>query len=427
MAKLITEAAIKAEMRKVAEGKKAVAFLTDPAPRGAGRLVAKVRPNLVEWYARQTTPSGKRVHTKLGAWPAMPLAQARDRFAGATAPTDAPPPSATFGDLVDGYLASLAARGKKIKQPTSVLTHAATVIGREKPASEVTPDDIVRVIKPIYDRDARVMADAVRINLHAAFNWGMKAEHDYRVKNPRRWGIKANPVMAVPRDTESKRVGTRWLSAKEYVDLLHWATAPGKAQGRTAVALIALTGQRVHEIIDLRPENWNSKERILHWPETKNGKPHTVPVCRMAAAIIDRMKAGAGGWYFPSSSKKGGPMPDGTVLMAMKKYCAKWKMPHTAPRDLRRTWKTLAGEAGLTKQERDWLQNHTEGDVSSRHYDRWEYMPEKRAAIVKWQAWVDAQLGAAKRKGAAAAAPVGLRKKPRQQHTDHGANHVVDG
>ena len=39
-------------------------------------------------------------------------------------------------------------------------------------------------------------------------------------------------------------------------------------------------------------------------------------------------------------------------------------------RDLRRTWKTLAGAAGISKETRDRLQSHALSDVSSKHYDR---------------------------------------------------------
>jgi hypothetical protein len=48
-------------------------------------------------------------------------------------------------------------------------------------------------------------------------------------------------------------------------------------------------------------------------------------------------------------------------------------------RDLRRTWKTLAGTTGAPKEIRDRLQNHALHDVSSKSYDRWDYMQEKRA------------------------------------------------
>ena len=37
---------------------------------------------------------------------------------------------------------------------------------------------------------------------------------------------------------------------------------------------------------------------------------------------------------------------------------------------------------------RDRLQNHTLQYVSSKSYDRWNYMPEKRAGMKKWNAWV---------------------------------------
>ena len=67
-------------------------------------------------------------------------------------------------------------------------------------------------------------------------------------------------------------------------------------------------------------------------------------------------------------------------------------IPVVTNRDLRRTWKTLAGQAGLSKEIRDRLQNHTLQDVSSKSYDRWNYMPEKRAAMKKWNGFARALL-----------------------------------
>ena len=75
-------------------------------------------------------------------------------------------------------------------------------------------------------------------------------------------------------------------------------------------------------------------------------------------------------------------------------------IPVVTNRDLRRTWKTLAGKAGVPKEIRDRLQNHTLQDVSSKHYDRWNYMVEKRAGMAKWDKFVRALL--AKKKGGSA-------------------------
>ena len=45
-------------------------------------------------------------------------------------------------------------------------------------------------------------------------------------------------------------------------------------------------------------------------------------------------------------------------------------IPIANNRDLRRTWKTLAGKAGVSKEIRDRIQNHALHDASSKSYDR---------------------------------------------------------
>ena len=42
----------------------------------------------------------------------------------------------------------------------------------------------------------------------------------------------------------------------------------------------------------------------------------------------------------------------------------------------------------MPKEIRDRIQNHALQDVSSKSYDRWTYMPEKRAGMEKWDKFV---------------------------------------
>ena len=58
-------------------------------------------------------------------------------------------------------------------------------------------------------------------------------------------------------------------------------------------------------------------------------------------------------------------------------------------RGLRRTCKMLMGEAGICKEIRDRIQSHALNDVSSKHYDRYDYLPEKRRALVIQEAWIN--------------------------------------
>jgi hypothetical protein len=61
-------------------------------------------------------------------------------------------------------------------------------------------------------------------------------------------------------------------------------------------------------------------------------------------------------------------------------------MTSFSPRDIRRTFKTVAGSMGILLELRNRLQGHAMTDVGSVHYDRYDYLTEKRAAM---QAWVE--------------------------------------
>jgi len=46
----------------------------------------------------------------------------------------------------------------------------------------------------------------------------------------------------------------------------------------------------------------------------------------------------------------------------------------------------------VPKEIRDRIQNHALQDVSSKNYDRWTYMPEKRAGMDNWDKFVTSLL-----------------------------------
>jgi integrase len=158
-----------------------------------------------------------------------------------------------------------------------------------------------------------------------------------------------------------------------------------------------LTGQRVEEIARLHVDQWDADDRIIDWSKTKNGKPHAIPVPSLAAELIDSIKPNAHGWFFPSAKDPSRPVSHATLYSFMWRQRDREVIPVVTNRDLRRTWKTLAGMAGVSKEIRDRIQNHALQDVSSKSYDRWTYMPEKRAGMAKWDKFVQGLL--AKRKG----------------------------
>ena len=389
--------------------------LADGEGRGTGRLVLVLKPMpkrvTADWMAQQWR-DGKRAKKKLGAYPSMSLAQAREIFKRDFADviqkgrsikiaTDTRP--GTVADLFEGYVAALKDAGKPSwKETEKGLNKIADTLGRNRPARDIEPDEITAIIRPIYERGKRSMADHVRSYIRSAFSWGLKSEHDYRSTAARRFRLTYNPAAGIP--TEPKTIGTRWLSEEEFVRLYRWLECPDTPVHPSyarAVQIIMLTGQRVEEIARLHVDQWDAKERIIDWTKTKNLQPHAVPVPSLAAELIESIIPNEHGWFFPSAKDPSKPVSHGTLYSFIWRQRDRGVIPHATNRDLRRTFKTLAGKAGVPKEIRDRLQNHALQDVSSKHYDRWNYMVEKRAGMAKWDKFVRAMLAKKRLKAAA--------------------------
>jgi integrase len=397
----LTDSAIRHAIKRVEKTRKQET-LADGEGRGTGRLTLIVKPMptrvTAEWMAQQWR-DGKRTKAKIGDYPAMPLTDAREVFKrdfadviqkGSSIKIAADTRPGTVADLFDAYVASLKAAGKSSwPDAEKGLGKIADQIGRNRLAREIAPDDVLGVIRPIYERGKRAMADHVRGYIRSAYSWGMKSEHDYRSASPRRFGLVANPAAGIP--TEPKVTGSRWLKEDEFVQLYRWLEcpdAPVHPPYTRAVRILMLTGQRVEEIAQLHKDQWEASERIIDWSKTKNGKPHAIPVGDLAAELIESITPNKYGWFFPSAMDPSKPVTASTLYSFMWRQRDRAVIPVVTNRDLRRTWKTLAGKAGVSKEIRDRLQNHTLQDVSSKSYDRWNYMPEKRAGMKKWDTWV---------------------------------------
>jgi integrase len=401
----LTNGEIQKALKQVEETGKQETLL-DGEGRGTGRLtlVLKAMPTRVtaDWMVQQWRDN-KRVKKKLGSYPSMTLAVARDIFQRDFAATiqkgrsikiagDTRP--GTVADLFEAYVKHLKEEGKPSwKETEKPLNKIADTLGRHRPAREIEPQEIVEVIRPIYERGKKSMADHVRSYVHAAYSWGLKSEHDYRSTSQRRFRLVYNPAAGIP--TEPKNVGTRWLDEEEFVQLYRWLEcpdAPVHPPYTRAVRILMLTGQRVEEIARLHVDNWDAEERIIDWSKTKNGAPHAIPVPPVAAELIESIKPNEYGWFFPSAMDPKRPVSHGTLYSFMWRQRDRGVIPVVTNRDLRRTWKTLAGQAGVPKEIRDRIQNHALQDVSSKNYDRWNYMREKRAGMAKWDKFVRAML-----------------------------------
>ena len=384
----LQDAEIRGAMRKVQSGQARRVTLKDGHGRGGGRLALMLRPAkhgvTAEWYATQHT-NGKRTLAKIGVYPQLSLADARNKFAGYSlrirdgiSVKRQPPAGDTFEAMLKGYCASIDLERTRRPRELTLLESsgcAADFIGRHKRACDVTTGEIVEWLRTFYARGAAVQASKVRSFLSAAFGWAMASENDYRQTVSAHWRIAVNPVAAIPPDTAADRAGTRYLSPEEFALFIRWLSGQTSLAAK-CVQVIALTGQRVEEISQLKATQYDGQ--MLDWSKTKNGKPHSIPVPDQCRVILDGVRP----------AMFGSPSYD-QLLQVIAEFCAATGTQKFTTQNLRRTWKTLAGEAGISKADRDLIQNHSKSDISSKHYDRYQYVREKTAAMTAWSTWVD--------------------------------------
>lgn len=398
---MLTEKQIQAAVRAVTSE----TVLNDSAAgRGGGSLRLRIRkgtkgPNAT-WFAVWWSDK-KQASKTLGRYPDTGLADARRKYetevrdvllAGRNpnaviVQADLP----TVEKLFQGYIQALRDKGSVTtdEYERQLLTggfNAVDELGRGKVAAEVEPADIAAVLSIGMRRGARRTTDQQRTAMAAAFTWGMKSTNDYTIENRIDWGLKYNPVSAVPRDQGANKTRERNLSADEVRHV--WHNSPD--QTGDVLRLVLATGQRVKECLTVEGSDVDLKARLWTIPahKTKGRKTmHLVPLTDHSVALFETLIALSGsGYLFPSrAGAKGQVMGIPSVSRGASRMEGITKFQ---PRDLRRTWKSRAGDAGVDRFTRDLIQQHARTDTGSKHYDRYDYLPQMREAMEKWEAWL---------------------------------------
>ncbi len=298
----------------------------------------------------------------------------------------------TYEQLLENYIQYL------VKEKKSALTvrnvqqafnaNAYRIIERSQKAKEITFDDINETLAFIEQRGAAVMTNRMRAYLSAAFAQGIKSDTDRVNQSVVKFGLKLNPVRDVRRASKEEEAGTRELSKSE-VRIL-WYDLDNTNISLKIIATLKLmiaTGQRTTEVTRLNLNDINETEMLWELDKTKNGRPHVIALPEIALEIIQELTASKDG-YLLKSEVTGELMKPDSLSQACSRYCKHSGFVKFTPRDLRRTWKTLAGFAGISKFDRDKYQNHAMHDVSSKSYDRYDYLAEKRNVAVVWNSYL---------------------------------------
>lgn len=361
------------------------------------------------FFLSYTSPEdGKRKQVAIGQFPALSLKEARLK-AGALREkvNEGQDPAVekkraidarleqralgTLGDLIDLYVADLETDGKRTAVEVKRIKEKDILPSLlARPAHLISKDDILDILTPIAQRGAPVHSDNVRAYLRAAFELGLNAESMTRWRGKAaKFNLQHNPVATVKKTVSRKPRGMRALSRDEVRQVWHSDNLTGPML--LALKFLLATGQRVEEVLHATWAEFDLGQMVWIIPgerrktRGKTSEPHIVPLTDFHLQLLDEIKRNTGHdrYLFPA---QGGATPRryDVLTNAARKYVAASGMVSFSPRDIRRTFKTLSGSMGISLEMRNRLQGHAMTDVGSVHYDRYDYLTEKRAAMTAW-------------------------------------------
>jgi integrase len=341
---------------------------------------------------------GKRAWLRIGAYPELGLAAARQKARDARAAigegTDpiAEKKAAAAGqavrDMVENYITRhVAAKRSADEIARRLRKNVSDVIGDVK-LSELHRRDITRCVDRVKDRGAGVEANRLFEDIRAMVRWARG-----------RGDLDSNLVEGMRRPTETTE-RDRALDEDEIRTV--WAELAGadmREGTRRILRLCLVTAQRVGEVsgmtraeLDLETATWT-----IPAERAKNGREHNVPLSSMAIEIIreqladvdalaERKGRAAPQWLFPGPGARAA-VTGGSIPKAVAR--GEWSVAHFTPHDLRRTAATGMETLGVSPYIIGHVLNHvsaTKATITSKVYARYGYMKEKREALDLWAA-----------------------------------------
>ncbi|MBZ0129632.1 MAG: integrase arm-type DNA-binding domain-containing protein [Rhodobacteraceae bacterium] len=406
-----------------------VETVTEPGKHFDGHgLFLRVRSNGGKQWVQRITIRGKRRELGLGSPPAVSLATARKlalenrgkAMVGGDPLTERRQEAATltFDAAVETYLSvklSEFRSEKHCKQWRSTLaTYGSPVMGG-KLVSEITVQDMLRVLEPIWQTKTET-ATRVRGRIESVLSWATVAGHRTG-DNPARW--KGNLSEILPKPSKVAKGGNQ--PALALASVADWWVALGRRDGMAAKALqfLTLTAARSGEVrgmtwdeIDFGAKSAIQTSRVATlatsatWTipasRMKGGREHRVPLTPEAAAILENLPR-MDGSPFVFFAPRGGMLSDMSISAVMRRmqesevkagragYLDPRNKRPAVPHGLRSTFRQWAAEQGYPRDMAEIALAHFIGSDVERAYQRSDMLERRRDMMAAWVAFLSCE------------------------------------
>jgi integrase len=331
---------------------------------------------------------GKLKRAKLGRYPEMTLAEAREAWrlhrkalteGKVLVAVDAPSQVAVL--IVSAVVAQWLDAWRRDKRDNTVkaverqLKTEILPAWGERDIRTIGKHDVLSLLDSITNRGAVVQARRVFATLQTFFRWCRKRDV-----------ILVNPMEGLARkDLGSENGRDRVLSDGELAKLFAYVRGANEYDPYLAAThILMLTGNRMEEVSALRWDEINDDE--IHFPASrmKNGLPFDLPMSSQVKAVLATVPRIHG---CPFVFTMDGKTPLKSWDKAKKRIDAATGLSDWQHRDLRRTMQTGLQRLRFAEDVIDACIAHVKTGVK-KVYMRHKYAAEKRKALQAWGDWI---------------------------------------
>lgn len=358
-----------------------------------------VRPSGKSWLFVFTF-DGKRRKMALGNFPAVTLADARERAAEArtllakgvdpVALRDAPPASSkTLNDLIKAYLGTLQGKPSH-RQAESLFRNHVPQDLKDKPAAEISTDDLANVLSKLVSAGKVRSAAVLRSYTARAFKLAYGAGRNPNTPPALRgFGLTNDPASLITAiEGGTGNTCERCLSITELREYARRLAALPDTQEKD-VALIAFYagGQRVTQLLR-GTVSLDGSALILMDSKGRRAQPrlHRIPVAKggKLATLINNRTGRL--WDIPEAEIEDAQLRvSGLVRLINKGMDGE----DFNIRDTRRSIETALVAAGVSLDVTAQLLSHALGGLQHRNYLRHDFDMEKRRALAILEQIID--------------------------------------
>lgn len=347
-----------------------------PTPRGYGLAAALERcRELADVHAERAQTGGLR----------EVKAERRKTFIAHKA-AEAAKSERTLQKLLDAYVAHLKTQGRRSHVDAHQIfkrhiTQAWPGFA-EAPAVDLTPDQVLDMLRRLIEAGKGRTANKLRSYLRAAYQCALDVRTTASIPVVfKSFEVVFNPAAQTRRSPQFDRADKRPFSKAELQ--AYWRLIFDRS-GPEAVALrlhLLTGGQRVEQFVRLKWADVSDEALTIFDAKGRPGqgpRAHQIPLLKPARADVGQLKRQG---EFALSTTEGKKPVSVRTLAGWARDVVGDTIDGFQLKRIRSGVETLLAGAGVSREIRGHLQSHGLTGVQARHYDGHDYMPEKRSAL----------------------------------------------